>query len=106
VHLQRSTETRFGQSRPQRFETADPSHFRNLPASLFRAVRKEQHRPGSCAFVPPRVARAVLHDDVAALEVNGFGVIKLQPNLALINYGLVDGVRLVHCRIFSFKVIG
>jgi len=47
-----------------------------------------------------------LHDDVAALEVNGFGVIKLQPNLAFTNYGVVDAVRLVHCRIFFFKVIG
>jgi hypothetical protein len=40
------------------------------------------------------------------LEVNGLGVIKLQPNLAFINYGVVDGVRLVHRRIFFFKVIG
>jgi hypothetical protein len=38
--------------------------------------------------------------------MNGLGVIKLQPNLAFINDGVVDGVRPVHCGIFIFKVIG
>ena len=37
------------------------------PSELTRM--KEQHRHGSCAFVPPRVAGSVLYDDVAALEV-------------------------------------
>jgi hypothetical protein len=76
-----------------------------LPASLFRAVKKKQHRRGSCAVVPPRVARAVLHDDVATFKVNGFRVVKLQPNLTFVNYGVVDGIRLVYCGIFFFKVI-
>jgi hypothetical protein len=52
------------------------------------------------------VARTVLHDDVAALEMYGPGVIKLQPNLAFINYGVVDRVRFVHPWIFLFEVIG
>lgn len=52
------------------------------------------------------VARPVLHDDVSAFQINSLGVIKLQPNLAFINYGVVDSVRLLHCRIFFFKVIG
>jgi len=95
-----------GQSRPEGLETADPNHFCNLPASLLRAVKKEQHRHGGCAVVPPRVARAVLHDDVSAFEMNSLGVVKFKPNLTVINYGIVDGVRLVHCRIFFFKVIG
>src|SRR5882724_6487494 len=56
--------------------------------------------------VSPRVARTVLHDDIATLEMDGLSVIKLQPNLAFINYGVVDGVRLVHCRIIFLKVIG
>jgi hypothetical protein len=38
--------------------------------------------------------------------MNGLGVIEFQPNLAFINYGVVDGVRLVHCGMFFFKVIG
>jgi hypothetical protein len=78
---------------------------RKLPASLFRAVKKKQHRRGSCAVVPPRVARAVLDDDISAFQMNGLGIVKLQPYLALINYGVVDGIRLVHCGIFFFKVI-
>jgi hypothetical protein len=52
------------------------------------------------------VARTVLHDDVTAFEMNSLGVIKLQPNFTLVNYGVVNGVRLVHCRVFFFKVIG
>ena len=40
------------------------------------------------------------------IEMNGFDVIKFQPNLAFIDYDVVDGVRLVHCGIFFFKVIG
>jgi hypothetical protein len=52
------------------------------------------------------VARAVLHDAVTALEMNGLGVIELQPNLSFIIDGVVNGVRLVHFGIFFFKVIG
>src|SRR5271163_5031143 len=106
MHTERSTETRFGKNSLQRFETADPSHFGKLLASVFRAVKKEQHRRGSCAVVPPSVARAVLDDDDATFKENGLRVIKFQPNLTFINYGVVDGVRLVHCWIFFFKVIG
>ena len=52
------------------------------------------------------MARPVLDDDIATFQMNSLGVIKLQPNLAFINYGVVDGVRRVHCGIFFFKVIG
>src|ERR1700720_799226 len=37
--------------------------------------------------------------------MNGLGVMKLQPNLAVVHYCVVDGVGLVHCGIFFFKVI-
>jgi hypothetical protein len=73
--------------RLQRFETAYPNHFCNVLALLLRAIQKEQQRDRLRAFVSPRGARTVLHDDVAPIEMNGFGVIKLQPNLAFI----VDG---------------
>jgi len=38
--------------------------------------------------------------------MNSLGVIKLQPNFTLVNYGVVNGVGPVHCRGFFFKVIG
>src|SRR5882724_3254361 len=69
------------------------------------AIQEKEHRNGLRASVSPRVACTVLHDDIAALEMNGLGVIKLQPNLAVVHYCIVDGVGLVHCRIFFFKVI-
>ena len=52
------------------------------------------------------MASTILDDDIALLEMNGFSVIEFEPNLAFLNYGVVDGVRLVHCGIFFFKVIG
>jgi hypothetical protein len=51
------------------------------------------------------MARTVLHDDITALEMNSLGVIKLQPNFTLVNYSAVNGIRLMHCRVFFFKVI-
>jgi len=33
-----------------------------------------------------------LHDNVAALEMNGLGVVELQPNLAVVHYSVVGGV--------------
>ena len=74
--------------------------------SRFCPIWEKEHRNGIRAFIPPSVARAVLYDDVAALEMNGFGVIKLQPNLAVVHNGVVDGICLVHRRIFFFKVFG
>jgi hypothetical protein len=52
------------------------------------------------------VARSVLDDNIATFQVDSFAVIKLQPNLAFMNDRVVDGVRLVHCGIFFFKVTG
>jgi hypothetical protein len=52
------------------------------------------------------VARTVLHDDVTAFERNNLGVNKLQPNFTVVSYSVVNGVRLVRCRVFFFKVIG
>jgi len=78
-----------------------PYHFR----LLLSTVQEEQHRNRLCAFVSPRVACTVLYDHVTALEMNGLGVIKLKPNFTVVNYGVVHGVRLMHGRIFLFKVI-
>lgn len=76
----------------------------HLPSSLFRAVQKEQHRHWYVAFVSPGVPSTILDDDIALLD--SLGVVKLQPNLALMNYSVVDSVGFVYCRIFSFEVIG
>ena len=52
------------------------------------------------------MARTVLHDGVAAPEMNSSGVIKLQPNFAVVHDSIVNGVSPVHCGIFFFEVIG
>src|SRR5580704_17326631 len=49
----------------------------------FAPLRKNSIVTGVVPLFRHAWTRAVLHDDVAALEVNGLGVIKLQPNLTL-----------------------
>src|SRR5258708_1113873 len=77
-----------------------------IVASLFRSVYKEQHRNGLCALISPRVGCSVLQKRVAALQMQHLAVVQLQPNLAVVHYGVVDRVRFVHPWIFLFEVIG
>jgi hypothetical protein len=49
---------------------------------FFCPVQEKEHRDGLGAFVPPRVARTVLHDRVAALQMQSFTVVQLQPNFS------------------------
>jgi len=60
---------------------------------------------GEITIRQAQVAGTVLHDDVAALEMDGFGVIELEPNLAVVHYGVVDRVGLVHPGISLFELI-
>jgi len=52
------------------------------------------------------VPSTILDDDIAHLEMNSLGVIKLQPNFTLLDYCVVHSIRFMHGRIFFFKVIG
>src|SRR4029077_11889184 len=69
------------------------------------SVQEKEHRDGLGAFVSPRVARTVLYDHVAAVQMQNLAVVELQPHLTVVDNCIVDGVRFVHRRIFLFEVI-
>src|ERR1700745_3677645 len=69
------------------------------------AVQEKEHRDGLVAFVSPCVARTVLHDHVAAVQMQSLAFVELQPHLTVVDNCIVDGVRFVHSRVFLFAVI-
>src|SRR5947209_13794926 len=56
------------------------------------AIQEKEHRDGLCAFIPPRVPRPILHNHVAALQPQGLAVVKLEPNLSIVDNRVVDSV--------------
>ena len=76
------------------------------PFSCSGAVQKKEHRDGLCASVSPGVSRTILHNHIAALQLQRLAVVQLQPNLSVVDNRVVDRVRPVHSGIFFFEVIG
>src|SRR5580704_2043003 len=47
-----------------------------------RAMQEKEHRNGLGSFVTPSVARTVLQDHVAAVQIESLAVVQLQPHLS------------------------
>src|SRR2546429_7393332 len=58
-----------------------PSRFLVILFLLRRSAKK--HRDAVGAFISPCVARAVLYNHIATLQMQGLGLVQLEPNLSV-----------------------
>src|SRR4051812_18666448 len=90
---------RFGATIPtERLETiAARDRPRDLASALFavlplRTDEHERHRDRRVGAVAPRVARAVLDDDVAGTQVRQLAAVELEPDLAVEHERVVERI--------------